>query len=60
MNSTISSKTARVGDTFTANVTEPVYSNNGVLVIPERQPSDRTRRFGGCGTQGRQSRVRST
>src|SRR5690349_2144857 len=34
MNSTISSKTARVGDTFTANVTEPVYSSNGVLVIP--------------------------
>ena len=34
MNSTISSKTARVGDTFTANVTEAVYSNNGVLVIP--------------------------
>jgi hypothetical protein len=34
MNSTISSKTARVGDTFTANVTEPVYSTNGVLVIP--------------------------
>ena len=34
MNSTINSKTARVGDTFTANVTEPVYSNNGVMVIP--------------------------
>jgi hypothetical protein len=34
MNSTINSKTARVGNTFTANVTEPVYSNNGVLVIP--------------------------
>jgi hypothetical protein len=34
MMSTISSKTARVGDTFTANVTEPVYSSNGVLVIP--------------------------
>ena len=34
MNSTINSKTARIGDTFTANVTEPVYSNNGVLVIP--------------------------
>ena len=34
MNSTINSKTARVGDTFTANVTEPIYSNNGVLVIP--------------------------
>ena len=35
MNSTISSKTARVGDTFTANVTDSVYSTNGVVVIPE-------------------------
>jgi hypothetical protein len=35
MNETISSKTARVGETFTANVTEPVYSTNGVVVIPE-------------------------
>ena len=35
MNSTLSSKTARVGDTFTANVTESVYSTNGVVVIPE-------------------------
>jgi hypothetical protein len=35
MNNTISSKTARVGDTFTANVTESVYSTNGVVVIPE-------------------------
>ena len=34
LNSTLSSKTARVGDTFTANVTEPIYSSNGVLVIP--------------------------
>jgi len=34
MNSTISSKTARVGDTFTTTVTEPVYSSNGVVVIP--------------------------
>ncbi|MEP6789214.1 MAG: hypothetical protein ABJB40_12325 [Acidobacteriota bacterium] len=34
MNRTISSKTARVGDTFTVNVTEPVYSSNGVVVIP--------------------------
>src|SRR5215210_5139310 len=34
MNSTLSSKTARVGDTFTANVTEPVYSSTGVVVIP--------------------------
>lgn len=35
MNSTITSKTARVGNTFTTNVTEPVYSSNGVVVIPE-------------------------
>ena len=34
MNETINSKTARVGDKFTANVTEPVYSNTGVIVIP--------------------------
>ncbi len=34
MNETLSSKTARAGDTFTASVTEPVYSDNGVVVIP--------------------------
>ncbi|MEZ5427765.1 MAG: LysM peptidoglycan-binding domain-containing protein [Pyrinomonadaceae bacterium] len=34
MNQTLSSKEARVGDTFTTNVTEPVYSNNGIVVIP--------------------------
>lgn len=34
MNGSISSKTARVGDTFTATVTEPVYSSNGVVVVP--------------------------
>lgn len=34
MNNTISSKTARSGDKFTATVTEPVYSNTGVIVIP--------------------------
>ncbi len=34
MNETISSKTAKVGDTFTATVTEPVYSTNGVVVVP--------------------------
>lgn len=34
MNDTISSNTARVGDRFTATVIEPVYSNNGVVVIP--------------------------
>ena len=35
MNNTISSKTARVGNTFTATTTEPVYSTNGVVVVPE-------------------------
>jgi hypothetical protein len=34
MNSTITSRSARVGDTFTTTVTEPVYSTNGVVVIP--------------------------
>ncbi len=34
MNGTINSKTARIGDRFTATVTEPVYSNTGVVVIP--------------------------
>lgn len=34
MNETIDSKTARVGQRFTANVTEPIYSSTGVLVIP--------------------------
>lgn len=34
MNDTISSKTATVGQRFNATVTEPVYSNNGVVVIP--------------------------
>src|SRR5215207_5986843 len=34
MNNSISSKTARVGDTFTSTVTEPVYSNTGQVVIP--------------------------
>lgn len=34
MNNSISSKTARVGDTFTTTVTEPVYSSTGVVVIP--------------------------
>src|SRR4029077_9043407 len=32
---TLSSKTARVGETFTATVTSPVYSSNGVLIVPE-------------------------
>jgi hypothetical protein len=34
MNNSISSKTAKVGQTFTVTVTEPVYSSNGVVVIP--------------------------
>lgn len=34
MNETLSSKTAKVGDSFTATVTEPVYSTTGVVVIP--------------------------
>ena len=34
INEEISSKTAKVGDTFTNNVTEPVYSDSGVIVIP--------------------------
>ncbi len=34
INETLNSKTARVGDRFTATVTDPVYSSNGVLVIP--------------------------
>jgi hypothetical protein len=34
INKELSSKTAKVGDTFTTTVTEPVYSNTGVVVIP--------------------------
>lgn len=34
MNSTITSKSAVVGNTFTSTVTEPVYSSTGVVVIP--------------------------
>lgn len=34
INQTISSKTARIGDRFTATVTDPVYSSTGALVIP--------------------------
>lgn len=34
MNSTLSSKTAVVGSTFTSTVTEPVYSSTGVVVMP--------------------------
>ncbi len=32
---TINSKASQVGDTFTATVTDDVYSNNGVIVIPQ-------------------------
>src|SRR5688572_15743215 len=35
MNDTINSRTSRVGDRFTVTVREPVYSNTGVVVIPE-------------------------
>jgi len=35
INETINSKTARIGERFTATVTEPVYSSTGVLVIPQ-------------------------
>jgi hypothetical protein len=31
----LNSETNRVGDTFTATVVDPVYSSNGVLVIPQ-------------------------
>lgn len=34
MNNSISSKTATVGSTFITTVTEPVYSANGIVVIP--------------------------
>lgn len=34
MDRTISSKSAKVGETFTVTVTEPVYSSNGVVVVP--------------------------
>lgn len=34
MNGSISSKTAKVGQTFTTTVTEPVYSNGGHIVVP--------------------------
>jgi hypothetical protein len=34
INETISSKTAKIGDRFTATVTDPVYSTTGVIVIP--------------------------
>jgi ABC-type glycerol-3-phosphate transport system substrate-binding protein len=35
MDQTLSSKTARIGDTFTTTVIDPVYSSTGVVVIPQ-------------------------
>ena len=35
MNQTLSSKTATAGSTFTARITESVYSSTGIVVIPE-------------------------
>jgi hypothetical protein len=35
INETLNSKTSRLGQSFTATVTEPVYSSTGALVIPE-------------------------
>ncbi|HVF50404.1 MAG TPA: hypothetical protein VNA19_09975 [Pyrinomonadaceae bacterium] len=34
MNEQLSSRTARIGDRFSANVTEPVYAGSGVEVVP--------------------------
>lgn len=34
MNESISSRTARVGDTFTVTITDPIYSNTGAVLIP--------------------------
>ncbi len=34
MNDLLSSKTAKVGDTFRTTLTEPVYSNTGIVVMP--------------------------
>jgi len=35
LNQELNSETNRVGDTFTATAVDPVYSSNGVLVIPQ-------------------------
>ena len=35
LENTLNSKTARVGDTFTTKTVEPVYSSNGIEVIPQ-------------------------
>lgn len=34
MDRTLSSKTAKVGETFTATITEPVYSTGGIVLAP--------------------------
>jgi YMGG-like Gly-zipper len=35
LNQELNSETARVGDTFTSTVVDPVYSSGGVLVVPQ-------------------------
>lgn len=35
INESLTSKTARIGQTFTANVVEPVYSSSGAILVPE-------------------------
>ncbi len=35
LNETIGSEKARIGDAFTTTVVDPVYSGNGVLLVPE-------------------------
>ena len=35
INQTVNSKTARIGDRVTGTVVDPVYSSNGVLIIPQ-------------------------
>src|SRR5258705_2725176 len=35
LNREVGSETARVGDTFTSTVVDPVYSSGGVLVVPQ-------------------------
>src|SRR5215468_7589907 len=35
INETVNSKTARIGDSVTGTVVDPIYSSNGVLVIPQ-------------------------
>src|SRR5262252_8580450 len=35
INQSLNSKVSHIGDRFTATVVDPVYSSNGVLVIPQ-------------------------